>query len=267
MAGEGFKVVAIGDGTKVSVGRGRLFIDRLSAAGARQGAFFLGTVDELGLTPSSEILKKRTMVDPTNAVLASVETSRDLELSATLAEWRKEPLAMALQGDVAEYTQTNTPVVGEVLTTSSKKDRWYWPPTGKRKLTAYAVKVSAVTKTEGTDYEIDAETGGVYIKASGSIADASTVTIDYTPTTITAGSGLTQLNIGVAGTMLGELRYVADPLTGPIHEMLLYKVQFAAQDIISLLGQEFGTFQLKGSLLVSSAPIYAGTTYGVMFQR
>jgi len=268
MAGTGFTVAAIGDGTKLSVGRGRLFIDRLSTAGAKTGATFCGTVDALGITPSADFAEKRTMVDATNALLSRIETSRTLELNITAAEWKKELLAMALLGNVAEYTQTATPVVDETITTSSLKDRWYWPLSGKRKLTSYTLKVSPSTaKTEGTDYEIDAETGGVYIKPTGSIADASTLLLSYTPTLISAGSGLTQVNVGAAGTILAEVRFVADPLTGNIHEVLLYRVQFSSQEVIAFLGQEYGTFGLKGTPLVSATPTYTGTTYGVVFQR
>lgn len=267
MPGTGFSIAAIADGTKVSVGRGRLFIDRLSNAGVKQGAPFAGTVDELGITPSSEFIEKRTMVDATNALISRVETSRTLELNATLAEWKKEQLAIALLGDVAEYTQAATPVVDEVWTTSCIKDRWYFPPTGKRKLTSYTVKAATVAKTEGTDYEIDAETGGVYIKIGGTITAGQQITVSYTPTLISAGSGLTQLNIGTAGTILAEVRFIAEPLTGPIHELLLYRVHFAPQDIINLLAQEYGTFNLKGVPLVSASPIYPGTTFGAMFQR
>ncbi len=267
MPGTGFAVAAVGDGTKLSVGRGRLFIDRLSTAGVKQGAVFAGTVDALTLTPSAEFIEKRTMVDPTNALLSRAETSRSLELNLTAAEWKKEMLAMALLGDVAEYTQAATPVVDETWTTSTKKDRWFFPPTGKRKLTSYTVKAATVSKTEGTDYELDSETGGVYIKPAGSIADGVLLTVSYTPTLISAGSGLTQINIGTAGTILAEVRFVADPLTGSVHEVILYRVHFSAQDAMALLGQEYGTYSLKGVPLVSTTPIYAGTTYGAMLQR
>jgi hypothetical protein len=207
------------------------------------------------------------MVDATNALLARVETERTLELNITAAEWKKELIAIALFGDVTEYTQAATPVVDEPWTTTTKKGSWYFPPTGKRKLTAYTVKIVAATKTEGTDYEIDSETGGVYITPSGSIADASTLLVSYTPTLLSAGSGITQVNIATAGTILAEVRFVAEPLTGNIHEFVLYRVHFAAQDVMALLGQDFGTYSLKGVPLVSAAPIYAGTTYGAMFQR
>lgn len=267
MPGTGFTIAAIGDGTRLSVGRGRLLIDRLSTAGVKQGATFAGTVDELGITPSAEFIEKRTMVDPTNALLSRVETSRTLEFSATLAEWKKELLAIAMFGDVAEYTQAATPVVDEVWATSVVKDRWYFPPTGKRKLTAYTVKSAAVSRTEGTDYELDAETGAVYVKTGGAIAAGTQLTVSYTPTLISAGSGLTQINLATAGTILGEVRFVAEPLTGPIHELLLYRVHFSAQDIVNLLSQEYGTFNLRGVPLVSASPTYAGTTYGAIFQR
>ena len=268
MAGDGIAVKAIADGTKLTVGRGRLFIDVLNTAGATQGALFAGTVDELSITPSSDFIEKRSMIDPTNSLLSRVETTRTMELNITAAEWKKEVLGLGLDATVAEYTQAATPVVDETWTISSKKDRWYFPPNGQRKIGSVTVKVSPSTvKTEGTDYVYDIETGGIYIIPAGSIADGSTLLMSYTPTLLSAGSGITQLNIGAAGTQLAEVRFVADPLVGAIHELLLYKVHFAASDLVSFLGQEYGTVSLKGLLLEPVTKKYAGSKYGVTFQR
>lgn len=261
----GFPTFAVGDGTKTFVGRGKLFIDRLvPVTFAKQGAFFAGTCDGYGITPSSELATKRDMTDPSNRLIARVETSRDFEISIDASELRKDMLALHLLGDVGEYTQTATPIVGEALG-NSKKDRVFW--TAKRKVTAYTVKAAAASKVEGTDYEIDVETGAIYIKPTGSIADASALTIDYTPTAITAGSGLTAITPGTAGMIHAELRFVGDPLNGQIHEALWWRVQMTAAGILALISTDFQNYQLKGTPLALATPPIAGYPYGVVYQR
>lgn len=242
-----FDKIAIADGTQLLLGRGAIFFDRFSTAGAKQGFNFVGNATALELAPSVDTREKRGVVDNTNPLLARVEVSRTLEVNLTLSEYKKEQVAMALLGDVATgYTQSNTPVVGETLTTSSVGGRTYF--TAKRKIGTVAVKVSAVTKANGTDYEYDSETGAVKILSTGTIADGSTVTIDYTPATI-SGAGTTTITPGTAGTILGELRFVGKPMNGLIHEVHLFRVQISPAGVLALISDDFVDFQLKGTVL------------------
>lgn len=50
---------------------------------------------------------------------------------------------------------------------------------GKHKLDTVVVKVGATTYVSGTDYDVDLNAGTIYIKPTGSIADASTVDVTF----------------------------------------------------------------------------------------
>lgn len=260
----GMAQIAIADGTKIEVGRGSVFFDRFNSSGAKQGSNFLGNVSKLEIAASVELSDKRTSVDATNAILATIEKARTLTANLEFSEYSKENVALALFGLVSEYTQTNTPIVGETLTSSTTKGRTYF--TAKRKVTAYTVKASAVTKTEGTDYEIDTETGAVFIKPSGTIADASTLTIDYTPTTISSGTGLRKVQIGAAPSILGELRFVGNPLNGEIHELILWRCLCTPTGALQYIAEDFVDTPLQFRLIADFVG-HSTEPYGVHYIR
>lgn len=252
------------DGTKVILGRGAVYFDRWTAGGVAQGERFLGNCSAFEVSGSEELKEKVGVVDSSNPLLARVSVKRTLELAITLNEFDKDNIALALLGTATEYTQAATPVTGETLTTSSVKGNWY--KAAKRKLTAVAVKVSAVTKTVDVDYTLDAETGRIRILASGTIADGSTVLIDYTPTAIVAGSGIAQANPLNAGTVQGFVRFVGDPMTGPVIECELWKVVMSMDGNLSLIGDEFAEFRVKGTVL-TDAGNHPNEPFGRIFKR
>lgn len=263
----GFAEFAAGDGTQAHVGRGKIFVDRLNPTTfARQGSFFAGSCDGYEVEPSSETATKKDMTDATNAIMARIETSREFKLKIDAAEFRRDPLAVFLLGQVNNYTQSSGPIVGETLTTSSVQGLVYWIAPGNRRITAYAVKVGASTKVEGTDYEIDPETGAVYIKPGGSIVDASTVTIDYTKTAIVAGS-IYEIIPGTAGLITCEVRFVGVPVNGKIHEATWWRVQMTPSGVLALISEEFQNWSLEGTILKVATPPISGKPYGVVYQR
>lgn len=249
------------DGTKVILGRGAVYFDRW-VNGVSQGERFLGNCSAFEISGSEELREKVGVVDATNPLIARVPIKRTAELGITLNEFNKQNLALALAGNEANYTQAATPVTGETLTTSSLKGNWY--KAAKRKLTAVAVKVSAVTKTLDVDYTLDAETGRIRILASGTIADASTVLIDYTPTAITV---LDQVNpVAASGTLLGFVRFVGDPVTGPIVECELWRVSISPDGTLGLISDDFAEFRVKGTVLSDSVN-HPNEPFGRIFVR
>src|SRR5882672_7161732 len=198
--GLGFKTFAVGVGTNLVLGRGKVFLDRLSAAGALQGYKFGGNCTDFKARVNSEVREMRSSVDPANAILARVEVQKTAEISLTATEYIKDLLAIMQLGDLATYNQTNTPIVGESIHTSVKTGYVYF--TAKRKVGTYTVKSKTVSRTEDVDYAIDTETGAIYIIPGGAIVDGHALTIDYTPATITA---LTQVNIATAGAIYARL--------------------------------------------------------------
>lgn len=260
-----FDQIAVADGTQLLLGRGALFLDRLTAGGAKQGFNFVGNCTGLEIAPSIETREKRGMVDNTNPLLARVEVSRTLEVNITISEYKKEQVAIALLGDVGEYTQTATPIVGETLNSSSVKGRTYY--TAKRKITAVTLKDDGVSKTLNTDYYMDAETGAITVIPSGSIADGSVLTIDYTPTVMTAGvSGYVQVSPGSAGTIICEARFIGKPMQGKVHEAQLWKMQINPQGVLALLSDDFVDFQLRGTLLSDAINHPAPLNFGAVLQ-
>jgi hypothetical protein len=245
------KEIAVADGTQLQLGRGALFLARLNPTTlANEGFLDVGNCTLLEVSTSVEQTEKRSSVDDTNELLARVETSRTMEVNITLGEYRKDNLALALVGDTGNYTQGATPVVGETLTADSKQGRTYFA--ANRKLTSVAVKVSAATKVEGTDYEIDTETGAVKIIVGGSIADASTVTIDYTPTAITT---LDTVSLGTAGTIYCALNFVGKPLNGKVQELYLPKVQISPDGALGFITEDFADYNLKGTIVKDTADV------------
>jgi hypothetical protein len=97
------------------------------------------------------------------------------EVDEHLAELEKLSVLGTQGGDT---TQTSGNVTGESLTTNSKKGRTFF--TAAEGLSAVVVKVSAVTKALDVDYALDAGSGAITILEGGTIADGSTVTVDYT---------------------------------------------------------------------------------------
>jgi len=243
-----FDQIAVADGTNLLLGRGALFLDRKSAAGAAQGFNFVGNATKLEIAPTVETREKRGFVDNTNPLLARVPVATTLEVNIALSEYRKEQLALALLGDVGEYTQTATPIVGETLNSSSVTGRTYF--TAKRKLTAVTVKDDGVAAALNTDYQLDTETGAVKVLTTGTIVDGSVLTIDYTPTVMTAGvSGYSKITGGSAGTITCEGRFVGKPMQGKVHEVHLWKMQINAEGVLALLSDDFIDFELKATLL------------------
>lgn len=254
---------AIASGADIQLGRGAIFFDKFSAAGAKQGSLFLGSCTRFEVTGSTETREKRGMVDTSNPLLSRVEVARTLEFGITMSEYKKDNLGLFLMGTVGDFIQAATPVVGESLTTSSVSGRTYF--TAKRQISAYAVKVAAATKIEGTDYEIDPISGAVYIKPGGGIADASSVTIDYTPQAFTAGQ-LPQIALGNYAAVNGELRFVGNPMSGKIHEVVLWKCQMSPDGAIGLISEDFIDYPVKGTI-VSDIANHATTPFGYWITR
>lgn len=259
------------DGTRLVAGRGAVTFDRFNASGKKVGAKFLGNVESLEVTPSVETIEKRGFVDNSNPLLARVETSRTLEVALTLSEYKRFNLALALFGNEQAYTQAATPVVGEVLVdttggqTGSVQGSIYY--TALRNIGSVTLKDDAVAVTNNiANYILDAASGAIYITPGGTVTDGSKLTIDYTPVAAVAADGYDLILPGAAGSIVGELCFVGDPLNGKIQEVKLWKVQISPDGAVGFITEEFATFPLKGTLL-SDATNHPTSPFGQIIQR
>jgi hypothetical protein len=168
--------VKLGDPQTKKLTTGRLFYTPLNDV---QGAIDLGNVLDHKYDPAIDRIKHKAAQNGLMQVDLNLVKGAELKYVFTLDEITIELLKLMFLGtQAADVTQASGNITAESLTTNSKGGRTYFA--AARGLSAYAVKVTAVTKTEGVDYTIDAGSGAITILASGTIADASTVTIDYT---------------------------------------------------------------------------------------
>jgi hypothetical protein len=101
----------------------------------------------------------------------------------------------------AESTQAAGNTVAEVLcNANSKKGRTFF--TTKQGLSAVVVKVGVTVKTLNVDYALDAGAGAITILPDSTIADNSTVTVDYTAAEVKTESFTAHSELRVEGDFL-----------------------------------------------------------------
>lgn len=236
------------NGNQVLLGRGKVFFNRLSAAGVPTGYKFLGEVSKLELSTEDDVLEMRDHTVASTPVLKKVVRQRDGKVSLTFHEMDKENLSYALMGSVSAFTQTSGSVTAEALTASVVKGHSY--KTVARQISAVTVKQGVTTLVLGTDYDIaDAATGLIHIKESSvTVTDGSAITIDYTKAAI-AAPGLARVRGGDATFIEGALLFVGDPAAGPSADVEIWKLSISPSGVLGLIQDEFAGVDLEGTIL------------------
>lgn len=249
-------------GTNLSLGKGKVFLDRFDTSGNKTGYRFLGDVSKLTIRPSDEIKKHYSSAEASAPLLGSAVTRRELTVAATLFEFSRENLALALMGTELTFTQTSGSVVAEALG-AVKKDRVY--RTVGRQISAVTVKKGATTLVAGTDYTIEnATTGAIYIlPTSVTITDGDSLTVDYTKAAITA---LDQVAVGLSTNVLGSLLFIGDPSAGPAYDVELWRVRVSADSEVPFIGDDYASFDITGEIL-SDAANHATSPLGLITRK
>lgn len=248
------------DGSKILLGRGKIYFDRL-VSGAATGRRFLGECSQLEITPSVE---KTEIYDHTKAAatkLASNVTRQTHKIAITMQEYDPENVALALMGTTAAVTQTTGSVTDESLTASVKKGRIY--QTANRGISAVTVKKAPSTSLVlGTDYEIEDATLGLIriLPGSSTLSDGDAVTVSYTKATL----NLTKVSAGSVGQILGALVFVGDPTNGPAYDAEIWRVDLSPSGALALISDEYASMALEGEILNDAAnhpsdPLYRMT--------
>lgn len=234
----------------LSVGAGKIYFDRFDAStGARTGYRFLGECSSLNVTPAEDETRELySSAAAARPLLKRIVIRRKVTFHVVLREFTKENLALALMAEEAEYTQTATPITGEILSTAPIADRFY--KAAKRLMTSVVVKRGAATLVLNTDYKItNAEAGVIYLITG---TGTGNLTIDYTPTLLSAGAGRSWVKGAKSSFIEGGLLYLPDPTTGPKWETEVWKLSISPEEDFALIGDDFGQFSIKGEVLDDS---------------
>lgn len=236
----------VADGNNLLLGRGKIYFDRLSGM-TPTGERFLGNCSALTITTTDELHDKYSSAEATAPLLKSANVRRTVEFALTLDEFTKENLALVLMGAVSALAQGSGTVTNEVLTAVQKDTYWRL---AKRNVSLLTVTGPSGTPsyTAGTDYEVDAVTGRIYIIPGGTIANGVNLEVDYTYGADTSAT----VQGGVSNVIEGSIRFIGDPAAGPIYECEVWKVSMEPDGALALIGDDYGEFNLKGKVLADS---------------
>lgn len=237
------------DSRNIYVGAGKVYFNRFDTAGAMTQWRDLGEVSKLELTTSVDTIDKKSSRTGSRGLVARVVTGSAAELSMTMDEWDPENVAMALLGVTAAFSQTTGTATDQAISGTTKKG--YGLSTGKLKIVVTAVKVGATTLVLGTDYSVDSDAGIINILPGAGVAvpDGSSITWSGSHPTITS----VQAQALAQGIIQGSLRFVsAADAYGPRWMIDVWKVQITPDGAVSLLAEQYGELNVKGSVLQDS---------------
>jgi len=235
------------NGANLLLGKGKVYFDRFTSAGAATGERFLGNCERFEITTTDERVQKHSSAEAAAPLLASAVTRRTPEVAITLDEFTKENIALVLMGDESALAQSADSVTDEAHN-GVKQGRYY-------KL-AYRNVSSVVVTGEGgtptyvlnTDYEVDAVTGRIYIVPDGSITDDTNVLVSYDYAADTSA----YVKGGSASKIEGSMRFKPDPSAGPKWEVEIWKVSISPDGALALIGEDYANAPLKAEILADS---------------
>jgi len=255
------------DSTKIYLGRGRLYLDRLTSPGARTGGRFVGNCTTFQVTPNVEKVEMFSSTEKAAPRLASDVIRQTFELEARLHEFSKENLALGLLGDTATLSQSaGGPIVNETIVV--KKDHYFQlgatEATKRRAVTGVVVTGVAGVPVYvlNTDYKVDAVRGEIYIISGGAIAEGASIEVDYSFSAISTGD---VVRAGTFGSIDAFVRFIGDPKRGPAVEVEIWKCSFSPDAALGLISDEYGGITLKGEVLADPVNHPAEPNFRVIY--
>jgi len=225
------------------VGSGVVFFDYTTPAGVKMGEMDLGNTPAFVITPTIETLDHFESRTPQRGKDASVDISKGFTVKFTLEEYSMDNLALIFYSEAPATTvQGAGSVLNEDITARHDK----WVKVDYRKITNVAVKNETETVTyDADDYNIDHITGRVKALSTGSITDgqALSITYDYSSLSYPTISGMTLTPVE------GYLRFIGDPMHGPVLEVEVWKVKLKPTSDVAFIGTEWGAVEMEAEVL------------------
>ena len=113
--------------------------------------------------------------------------------------------------------------------------------------------ISAVTVTSsppgttyvaGTDYEVDAQEGRIYIVPGGGIASGANILVDYTYETQSKST----VKGGAVSSIKALIRYVSNNPTSPESSCFVWRASIKGSGAVGFLSDNYASFQVTGKL-------------------
>ena len=202
--------------SNVIIGAGRVYLDRYDGNGKLTGERYLGDSPGASLSVATERSETFSADGPVAVKLVDIVRSITRSWSVTVFDISAENLALFFAGEAGERTQSATAVADEALTVN--KGRYYQLgasaaiPLGVGAIDAAPAKTVVKTKTGSTtyavetDYQVEPESGRLFIVPGGAIANGAELKVSYTPV---AGTRET-VRTGKPKQIQAAIRYIED---------------------------------------------------------
>jgi len=241
------------------LGRGILYLDKFTDAGATAGEMDLGNCKEFKITFDKSILEHFSSRAGMRTKDKEVVTELKGNISFILDEYSKRNLVLAFLADEGATSQIAGSSTDEAVTGYVGK----YTKLAYRQVTGTPVVEPATggsAFTAGTDYTIDTTTGRLFVPNTGSlITEGLALHVTYTYETITS---TTTIQIMKNNQIQGMLRFVGDPAAGPFMEVELWKVNLMPTgDFNFLTESDWGELSFEGSI-ESDSTNHVSTPYG-----
>lgn len=236
------------DPNNVLLGSGKVYVDRYTTAGVPSGnERFLGNCTEFSITPSVEEIEKKSSTDSARRLLRSDVTGTNLELTITLDEFTPENVALALFGEVGTYSQTGASVTDEAHGSVKQGEYVRLLYRGISAVTVTS-NPAGTTYVAGTDYEVDAQEGRIYIVPGGGIANNANILVDYTYETQSKST----VRGGAVSSIKALIRYVSNNPTSPESSAFVWRASIKGSGAVGFLSDNYASFQITGKLEADS---------------
>lgn len=246
----------------VSLSRGSIYLSRF-VNNAYTGQFIhLGNCDTFSFQPSVEFAELANFMTAATAPYKKTAKKTNLDLKIGGFEFVSSVIALATFGTQTMVTQSSGSVLSgapETLASSTLTGlKGSYFQTAKRNISNVVVKQSTTTFLVGTDYDVvDAQTGMIYIRPGGGIADGTDVHVSYDYAAITGDEAV---SIADNNAVEGRCLFVPDPATGPEMEIVFWNVSLAPDGDIGLISDDYLKWGMSGSVLSDAAGVYGGST-------
>lgn len=233
------------DRTKyLMLGGGKLYIALKNDAGYDDFKYF-GLTNDVKASISTETLEHKNTEDYTEETDYEVVKSKDIKLSFSTDEISQEMLALAFIGEKVVVNQANANVTDETIANVKQGYRY-----NLENINVSNVVVTSedgnTTYQEGTDYTVDYGAGAIFIVEGGSIANGSTIKVDYTAGAI----DYSKVYAATKDKIECMLKFVSEPTAGIRREWTFFKVSLSANgDIFLKSATDWASINFEGKAL------------------
>jgi len=189
------------------------------------------------------VSKKR---DTYNQLLKQIKIAGFPSVSITTDTMSDEVASYLFLGTSSALNQTGGTITDEAVTVV-ELDKWH--KLANHSISAVVVQdeTDTTTYTEGTDYDVDLESGMIVALSGGAIAATDVIHIDYTAA---AKSG-TKIALSTETAITVRIHaFGRDKGEGKIKQLVLEEVQLTPSGDVPILGGDgFASFQLTGGII------------------